>query len=338
MPFSPLSDLVFSVLISPAAGAAGYQVERADTTLNQRAIMKDVVSGLQRADLVIADLTGRNANVFYELGLAHALARPTVLLAQSTEDIPFDLGAYRTVIYSIDFTERTQLTDTLSAQLTPILGAARRGEIVFGSPFSDFAEAPTPADTEGEEPEVGLLDQVLRLQTEDMPRFNAVMESLTQIMTEMTEAQTPVIAALGSPPPGQELAHALAMSAQLGVIFEAHSGRLEKAESEELAPLILSIEKGVIAIYRLAAMSDDREQVETVQGSLQELASAARTSAAQSRELAKMIRRNSRFASSLVGPGRRLATVLERIATGIDRIAVLPETLGLDPSGKPAAR
>ena len=52
-----------------------------------------------RADLIIADLTGRNPNVFYELGYAHALHKNTVLITQSIDDVPFDLRHRQMIKY-----------------------------------------------------------------------------------------------------------------------------------------------------------------------------------------------------------------------------------------------
>ena len=83
---------------------------------------------------------GRNANVFYELGIAHGLRKRVVLLAQSTNDIPFDLGAYRTVIYEVAFDRAPRFRDTITGQLGTLLGAISRGEIAFGTPFSDYVE------------------------------------------------------------------------------------------------------------------------------------------------------------------------------------------------------
>jgi hypothetical protein len=48
---------------------------------------------------VVADITGRNPNVFYELGIAHTYGQRVVLLAQGTEDIPFDLQRFRHILY-----------------------------------------------------------------------------------------------------------------------------------------------------------------------------------------------------------------------------------------------
>lgn len=62
--------------------------------------MKDVLKSISLADYLIADLTGRNPNVYYELGIAHALMKKVVLLAQDLQDIPFDLKHQRILEYS----------------------------------------------------------------------------------------------------------------------------------------------------------------------------------------------------------------------------------------------
>ena len=51
--------------------------------------------------MMLADLTGKNANVLYELGLAHAIDKPVVLLSQSMDDVPFDLRALRVITYDV---------------------------------------------------------------------------------------------------------------------------------------------------------------------------------------------------------------------------------------------
>ena len=61
--------------------------------------MRDIWRHINSASLVITDMTGRNANVFYELGMAHAVGVPVVLIAQNVDDIPFDLRGVRTIIY-----------------------------------------------------------------------------------------------------------------------------------------------------------------------------------------------------------------------------------------------
>ena len=101
MPFAKEFDATYEV-IRDAVDRAGLHCKRVDDIWEKDQIMKDVASLLWRAEVIVADLTGRNANVFYEVGLAHALHRKTVLLTQDAKDIPFDLKAIRYLEYSIE--------------------------------------------------------------------------------------------------------------------------------------------------------------------------------------------------------------------------------------------
>jgi len=134
MPFDQEFDAVFNKLVKPALKKAGYNVNRADSILNQQNILKDIVRGIAEADLVVADITSLNANVFYELGISHTMEKQTVLLAQSSEDIPFDLSSYRVIIYSTNFDEAPQL----SQKLKEIGEKAKSGKLGFGNPVTDF--------------------------------------------------------------------------------------------------------------------------------------------------------------------------------------------------------
>jgi len=73
-------------------------VRRADDMFGQ-GVMEDVFHGIASAGLIIAECTGRNPNVLYELGIAHALGKRTALLSQSEADIPFDLRRFRFCVY-----------------------------------------------------------------------------------------------------------------------------------------------------------------------------------------------------------------------------------------------
>jgi hypothetical protein len=72
---------------------------RADDIWENPAVIQDVVSLIDRSSVVIADCTGRNPNVFYEIGIAHTLGREVILITQNAEDIPFDLRHLRYVTY-----------------------------------------------------------------------------------------------------------------------------------------------------------------------------------------------------------------------------------------------
>lgn len=136
MPFDPEFDAVYSDLIVAPLSAAGFAVKRADDVEARQNVLVDVVRGIAEADLIIADLTSLNPNVFYELGLAHAMGVPTVLIAQrdSADDIPFDLRQYRTEFYDTHFQRAKAIVGVLEK-----LGQAHAaGTLRFGSPVSDF--------------------------------------------------------------------------------------------------------------------------------------------------------------------------------------------------------
>ncbi|MBM6730094.1 hypothetical protein H6A14_02675 [Bifidobacterium pullorum subsp. saeculare] len=101
---------------------------------NPRSVLRDIVEGIYGAKVVIADLTGSNPNVYYELGLAHALGKKTIILTQAIDELPFDIRAYRVIEYSFNF----WAIDSLSDELNKMLAGAVDGSIKFGNPVSDY--------------------------------------------------------------------------------------------------------------------------------------------------------------------------------------------------------
>ena len=99
MPFGGWFDDYYASIYMPAIEAAGMTPKRADDLYRPSTIVNDIWEYTQKCKVVLADLTGKNPNVFYELGLAHALAKPAILIAESMEDVPFDLRALRVIEY-----------------------------------------------------------------------------------------------------------------------------------------------------------------------------------------------------------------------------------------------
>jgi hypothetical protein len=64
--------------------------------------MDQVWSGISAAKILVAELTTKNPNVFYELGLAHALKKPVVLVSSNEDDVPFDLKHIRVIYYDVN--------------------------------------------------------------------------------------------------------------------------------------------------------------------------------------------------------------------------------------------
>lgn len=91
------SDQVLKHIVGPAAKDCGYETIRADQISEPGIITSQVIQHVVEDPLVIADLTGRNPNVFYELAIRHAIKKPVVQIIHGSEPIPFDVAASRTI-------------------------------------------------------------------------------------------------------------------------------------------------------------------------------------------------------------------------------------------------
>jgi len=95
-PFAPPLGDYYDKIYKPAIEKAGLKSVRADADIfGTGKIMDQVWEGINAAKVLVAELTSRNPNVFYELGLAHALKKPVVLVSSREEDVPFDLQHIR---------------------------------------------------------------------------------------------------------------------------------------------------------------------------------------------------------------------------------------------------
>ena len=98
-PFGGWFDDYYETIYKPAIEAAGLVATRADDLYRPGTIVNDIWRFTREAKVVLADLTQKNPNVFYELGLAHALAKPAILITEAVEDVPFDLRSLRVLQY-----------------------------------------------------------------------------------------------------------------------------------------------------------------------------------------------------------------------------------------------
>jgi len=99
MPFDENFLDIYKFGIQETAKAAGVRAERVDEQLYSETILERIYRQIDSCDFIIADLTGKNPNVFYEVGYAHAKGKLCTLLTQSADDIPFDLKHHRHIIY-----------------------------------------------------------------------------------------------------------------------------------------------------------------------------------------------------------------------------------------------
>jgi hypothetical protein len=99
MPFSYEWSNDVHRTLSDACQALVVQPVRGDDVFTPTDILDDIWHSLNGADFVIADITGRNPNVLYELGIAHTLAKPVLIISRNAADIPIDLSTRRVILY-----------------------------------------------------------------------------------------------------------------------------------------------------------------------------------------------------------------------------------------------
>jgi hypothetical protein len=121
MPFAAEFDDVYQVIRETVENHS-YECVRADERYLSGPIIEDVFDQIERADLIIADFTGKNANVFYEAGYAKALRKPVVQIAQSVSDLPFDVRHLRTFSYNTKILGDRNLAHDLSEAIKVATG------------------------------------------------------------------------------------------------------------------------------------------------------------------------------------------------------------------------
>lgn len=195
MPLADEFSDVYKYLISDCLQNAGYVVKRADDIKSQRNIIGDIVEGIVKSDLIVADLTGANPNVYYELGIAHAFNKKVILLTQEIDELPFDLRSYRVVGYSTHFAKMNQAKE----ELIELAVEAFNGSLPFGNPVKDFGNINPSSDvtvstvnssepqTSGED--LGLLDYGVMLEE----GFEELVRIVTEVGGKLEREVTPEV-------------------------------------------------------------------------------------------------------------------------------------------------
>ncbi|HYJ05427.1 MAG TPA: hypothetical protein VEX43_09855 [Chthoniobacterales bacterium] len=128
MPFDPPLRPIYDDHIAPVAKALDLSVGRADDFFTAHAVMRDVWTAIFRCKVVIADCTGRNPNVFYEMGMAHVVGRPVILTTQQESDVPFDIRHLRYINYSYTPPGMIAFEEALKKTICDVLERDKRSE------------------------------------------------------------------------------------------------------------------------------------------------------------------------------------------------------------------
>lgn len=168
-----------------------FEFSNAGDEGNQQNILKDIVQPIYEADVIIADLTGLNPNVMYELGLAHSFNKKTIIISQDElNKLPFDLKQYRAKDYSTHFRKFAELIEYLKTNLNGVLD----NSVVFSNPVNDFLtiegihscnwfeKGETVLNDDSDK---GFIDFLADIET-NTEKLSAELLSMTSEMNEMT--------------------------------------------------------------------------------------------------------------------------------------------------------
>lgn len=120
MRFADPFQQLYSDVIKPVVEEFGMEAYHVGEVYGPGVILNDIVQGLIESKIVIAEITPANENVFYELGFAHALKKPTILLAEKGRQLPFDITGYRCLFYENTIGGKKSVEESLRKHLQAI--------------------------------------------------------------------------------------------------------------------------------------------------------------------------------------------------------------------------
>lgn len=117
MPLATEMRSIYNDHIKRVAERLGKSIARADDFFSASAIIDDIWNAINGAEVIIADCTGQNPNVFYEIGVAHTLGKPVITISRTLDDIPFDVAHRRAISYETTTNGMVHFEETLARTL-----------------------------------------------------------------------------------------------------------------------------------------------------------------------------------------------------------------------------
>lgn len=164
-------DKVRKHIIDPVAKEIGYTTLRSDEIALPGRITSQIIEHLRNDELVIADLSRKNPNVYYELAIRHAVQKPVILIGESVLDIPFDLAAQRVISYSLDPDDIIAAKTQLMSQIESVESKS----FLVDSPITDL---------------INLTQKQTRSEGESIQRIVAILETQSHAIQQIQRNQS----------------------------------------------------------------------------------------------------------------------------------------------------
>jgi hypothetical protein len=306
---------VFEQIIEPACEACGLTAIRSDRLRRSGEIPEQVYVRLRDCPLVIADVTGGNPNVFYELGLRHSVQLPSIQIGEKAR-LPFDVNVIRTVFFTRTesgmIAARKELTEMIKAALIGDYDPSTATRVFMrteGAPPGELATATAvDAAVRVEDDEPGFVDYLAEGETA-LPVLVQILEaSATQMaeITRVTEAAT------------EKTVRATSFGARLVIVKEYARALAEPANelddlSARYSEAFASVERS--NDYLIGRAEEDPatyKEAPDFYTSLKFLATATQESAASLQAYIGSLRENAQMAKDLRPPARKIEHALQR--------------------------
>ena len=188
------ADGVMKAIVEPAAAANDLTVVRADEMAEPGTITAQIVEHIVGARAVVADLTGENANVYYELAVRDAAQLPAVMIAEHGTNLPFDKAQDRTIFFdSFDLASAANAKEKLEKFLKAALEGKMGNPVASAMVWKDYAGSGKPV----EQAVAGLAEQVSAISVEIQGLKRALQWPVQQSAPSGSETPDPLVKATG---------------------------------------------------------------------------------------------------------------------------------------------
>jgi len=337
------SIMMWSKVFEPACTIFGLTVVRADKIADPGEIPNQIFTYLRDSEVVIADVSGANPNVMYELGLRHSRSSITIQVGEY-ERLPFDVTTIRTIQFVRDeaglIDVRNQLVEALRVALTTgptdlrATAVFTQGDGTGGANVADDARRSAEPDDDVEAEEPGIVE-VLAAGEEAIIHISRVLSTSTELMTEIgeiTQAAANEIQESAAQTGG--FAQRLLVTRRLAEELVDPSSALEVSANEFFSDLqsIDGLVRHVIA--RVESGEEDTEEVRSFIGNIETLVDAAEQGAIGITTMRDSSTNLRRISSSLKDVSRAIERALNRMLEGIRQMQSWRELIADLPQGE----
>jgi hypothetical protein len=316
---------IYEKVILPACSRHGIVPVRADGIADSGEITEQICRHVLLDDIVIADLTGGNANVTYELGIRHLTGKPIIHIGEHGQ-LPFDLSQIRTIMFK---RSRSGLVKARRDLETALEGALHNGfepltpaRILFGLP----AAAPLPAVVEAEpdDPEApGLIDRFARVE-EQMEAMGETTEAMAGFMTVISEVVLEIGPVLErASQPGTPMSAWLPAMSELGKAMAEPASGLREA-CTRFAGQMVEMDAAVQTAFDVIAAMPPEQRAGSPTGFLEQMVSTAESTHEMVGVLGEVevgMRWLVKMSRELRAPGRDISAAVKQVSGVVNRIA-----------------